>query len=115
MLIVVAQKVNMSKYNIIIMNIIYKIGGLTGPGAQPYTGTYQSIVATIEIGGGFPRSIGVRKPPRPGPYISEQQAIDTAKQMIPKIQSGIKTDARIPSAPSEWTGITSIEAEVHNR
>jgi hypothetical protein len=84
--------------------------GLTGPGAETYTGTYQSIVATIEIGGGFPRSIGTRYIPRPGPYISEQQATNTAKQMINNVESSAKPDSSIPSAPSKWTGITSTEA-----
>jgi hypothetical protein len=84
--------------------------GLTGPGAETYAGTYQSIIATVEIAGGFPRSTGARKPPRPGPYIDEPQAFEAARQMIADIRSGSGPDVRIPSAPSEWNGTTKTEA-----
>jgi hypothetical protein len=71
--------------------------------------TYQSIVVKLEVLGGDHLSVGAREMPRPGPYISGQQAIDVAKQMITTIQADTQSDTRLPAVFSEWT-TTSTEA-----
>jgi S1-C subfamily serine protease len=49
---------------------------------DPYPGIWQSVIITVDAQTGAPRSTGARKVPRPGPYVSEEQAIESAREGV---------------------------------
>jgi hypothetical protein len=57
-----------------------------GSASEAYPGIYQSVVITVDAETGDPLSAGASKEPRPGPYVSREQAISSARE---RITSGI--------------------------
>ncbi len=54
--------------------------GPTGqPATDPYPGIWQSVIITVDAQTGNPKSTGARRVPRPGPYVSQGQAIQSAR------------------------------------
>jgi len=53
-----------------------------GSASESYPGIYQSVVITVDSGTGDPLSAGASKEPRPGPYVSREQAISSARERI---------------------------------
>ncbi|MBI2853105.1 MAG: hypothetical protein HYX84_08450 [Chloroflexi bacterium] len=52
------------------------------PAADPYPGIWQSVIATVDAETGFLGSMGARKTPEPGPYVSQEQAIQSAREFM---------------------------------
>jgi len=48
--------------------------------SEPYPGLWQSVIVTIDAPEGTLRSMGASQAPRPGPYVSREQAISSAKE-----------------------------------
>jgi len=57
-----------------------------GSASEAYPGIYQSVVLTVDAETGDPLSAGANKESRPGPYVSREQAISSARE---RITSGI--------------------------
>jgi len=57
-----------------------------GSASRAYPGIYQSVVLTVDAETGDPLSAGASKEPKPGPYVSREQAISSARE---RITSGI--------------------------
>jgi len=53
-----------------------------GSASKAYPGIYQSVVLTVDAETGDPLSAGASKEPRPGPYVSREQAISSARERI---------------------------------
>jgi len=74
-----------------------------GPTGQvttdPYPGIWQSVIITIDAQTGDPRSTGARRAPRPGPYVSQEQAIESAREGV----RGFPMDA-------SWIARAKVEA-----
>lgn len=52
------------------------------PTTEPYPDIWQSVIVTIDAQGGTLRSMGARKAPKPGPYVSQEQAISSAQESM---------------------------------
>ncbi len=49
------------------------------PTSEPYPGIWQSVIITIDAQTGHTTSAGARRAPKPGPYVSQSQAIESAR------------------------------------
>ncbi len=76
------------------------------PAPEPYPGIWQSVIVTIDAQGGTLRSMGARKAPKPGPYVSQEQAISSAKaNMTLNREGGIWIENA-----EDWFENASVEA-----
>ncbi|MFC1968820.1 hypothetical protein ACFLVX_05510, partial [Chloroflexota bacterium] len=74
--------------------------GPTGqPTTDPYPGIWQRVIITVDAQTGDPRSTGARRAPRPGPYVSQEQAIESARERV----LGFPMDV-------SWIGRAKVEA-----
>jgi len=69
------------------------------PAYEPYPGIWQSVIITVDAQTGDSRSISARRAPRPGPYVSQEQAIESAKEGV----LGFRMDA-------SWITRVKVEA-----
>jgi len=53
-----------------------------GAASKAYPGIYQSVVISVDAETGDPRSAGASKEPKPGPYVSRERAISSARERI---------------------------------
>jgi len=72
-----------------------------GSASEAYPGIYQSVVLIVDAETGDPLSAGAYKEPRPGPYVSREQAISSARE---RITTGIS---------ETWIGRAMVEAYLH--
>lgn len=57
--------------------------GPTGqPTTDPYPGIWQRVIIKVDAQTGDLRSTGARRAPRPGPYVSQEQAIESARERV---------------------------------
>ncbi|OGO22208.1 MAG: hypothetical protein A2144_05140 [Chloroflexi bacterium RBG_16_50_9] len=49
---------------------------------DPYPGIWQSVIITFDVKTGDSRGISARRAPRPGPYISREQALESAREDV---------------------------------
>jgi len=49
---------------------------------DPYPGIWQSVIITVGVQSGDLKSTGARKAPRPGPYVSREKAIESAREDV---------------------------------
>ncbi len=68
------------------------------PAPEPYPGIWQSVIVTIDAQAGTLRSIGARKAPEPGPYVSQEQAISSAQEYV---KLGLSEEGWIENASVE--------------
>jgi hypothetical protein len=68
------------------------------PASKAYPGVYQSVVITVDAETGDPLSAGASKAPKPGPYVSREQAISSAREYM----------TRVPA--EAWIEKASVEA-----
>jgi len=66
---------------------------------DPYPGIWQSVIITVDAQTGDLKSISARRAPRPGPYVSREQAVESAREDV----LGFSMDA-------SWIGRTKVEA-----
>lgn len=66
---------------------------------ESYQGVFQSVIITVDAQTGDSRSISARRAPRPGPYVSQEQAIESAREDV----LGIPIDA-------SWIARAKVEA-----
>jgi hypothetical protein len=59
------------------------------PTVNPYPGIWQSVIITINAETGDLKSAGAQKAPEPGPYVSREQAIQSAREMMLRTPDGI--------------------------
>jgi hypothetical protein len=52
------------------------------PTPEPYPGIWQRVIITVDAETGDPLSAGASKEPKPGPYVSREQAISSARERI---------------------------------
>ena len=72
----------------------------TSPEPKLPEGTYQSMVITIDAHTGNLLGAGASKAPRPGPYVSQGQAIASAQRYV----------ADIPLSDRSWLDTATVEA-----
>ncbi len=53
------------------------------PTVEPYPGIWQSVVIRVDVQDGGPFTTSARRAPRPGPYLSQSQAIEAAMRSTP--------------------------------
>jgi hypothetical protein len=74
-----------------------------GPTGQvttdPYPGIWQTVIITFDAQTGDLKSTGARRAPRPGPYVSQSQAIESARERV----LGFPMDV-------SWIGRAKVEA-----
>lgn len=68
------------------------------PTPEPYPGIWQSVVITIDAQTGRTSSAGARRAPRPGPYVSQAQAVGSAREFVLRV------------AEWSWTAKANVEA-----
>ncbi len=69
------------------------------PTAEPYPGIWESVIITVDVQAGHLQSAGARRAPKPGPYISQSQAIESAKGFVLRV--------------SEWSWIDKAKLEAY--
>jgi len=69
------------------------------PTAEPYPGIWESVIITVDAQTGDLKSAGARRAPKPGPYISQSQAIESARGFI----------LRVP----EWSWIDKAKVDAY--
>jgi len=50
--------------------------------SEPYPGIWQSVIITVDAQTGDSRSISARREAKPGPYVSQEQAIESAREGV---------------------------------
>lgn len=86
------------------------------PTPEPYPGIWQSVVITVDAQTGDLKSGGARRAPRPGPYVSQSQAIESARGFVlrdwPWID-GAKVEAYLVG--DKWTVLFWQEGSTDHR
>jgi len=59
------------------------------PTVEPYPGIWESVIITINAETGDLKSAGARRAPVPGPYVSREQAIQSAREMMLQTPAGV--------------------------
>jgi len=59
------------------------------PAIEPYPGIWISVIITINAETGDLKSAGAARAPEPGPYVSREQAIQSAREMMLRTPDGI--------------------------
>ena len=62
------------------------------PTTEPYPGIWQSVIITINAETGDIKSAGARQAPEPGPYVSREQAMQNAREMMLQTPAEVNWD-----------------------
>lgn len=75
------------------------------PTSEPYPGIWQSVIITVNAETGDLKSTGARQAPAPGPYVSQEQAIESAMETV------LQTPAHFNwGVEATWFGKARVEA-----
>ncbi len=88
------------------------------PTVESYPGIWQSVIITVDAQTGDLKSAGARRAPRQGPYVSQSQAIESAKEFVLRVPDWswidkAKVDAYLMG--DIWTVLFWKEGSTDNR